>query len=70
MIESADIHLQFLLEKEDVDDREEIEEIIFKFKVLQDTLINLSVDIIIDDHLQDALRLEGRLIYGRRESSP
>ena len=69
MAEPRHVQLQIVLEKEDVDDREEIEEIILKFEALQDTLINLSVDIMIDDRSVDALHLEGRFVYGRKDSS-
>lgn len=61
------VHLRFVLERDDPDDREEIEDIVFEYEALQRTGIELDVDVIIDGRPVAELGLPGRVVFGRRE---
>lgn len=61
------VHLRFVLERDDSDDREEIEDIGFEFEALQTTGIELEMDIIVDGRSIGELRVPGRVVFGRKE---
>ncbi|MEM9462404.1 MAG: hypothetical protein AAGF11_50110, partial [Myxococcota bacterium] len=61
------VHLRFVLERDDADDREEIEDIGFKFEALQTTGIELEIDTIVDGTSIGEFRVPGRAVFGRKE---
>ncbi len=61
------VDLNFLLQHESEEDREEIEDIVFEFEALQLSGIDVEVIVSVDTRPLDELRLSGRMIYARRE---
>jgi hypothetical protein len=59
--------LRFLLAHDDPRDREEIDDIEFEFEALQDSIVEVDVDILIDRRPIHEIELPGRLVYGRKE---
>ena len=64
---SDSVHLRFLFDRDDVDDREEIEDITFEFAALQIKDIDIDVDVIVDRRPISDLELPGRVVFGRKE---
>lgn len=64
---SGAVHLRFILERDDPDDREEIGDVGFEFEALQMTGIELDVDVIVDGRPIANLDLPGRVVFARKE---
>ena len=65
--ESGAVHLRFVLAREDLNDREEIEDISFSFATLQTRDIDIKVDVFVDHRPISDLELAGRVIFARKE---
>jgi hypothetical protein len=61
------IRLGFLLQRDDVEDREEIDDLVSEFEALQDTNTDISFDVIVDARPIQDVQLSGRIVYGRKE---
>jgi hypothetical protein len=61
------VHLRFLLEQDEFDDRDEIEDIGLTFEALQSSGIELYIDIIVDRRPLAELGMRGRVVFGRKE---
>ena len=61
------VRLTFIIERDDPQDREEIQDIAFEFEALQTEGVDLDVDIGVDDRPNSELRLPGRLVFARKE---
>ena len=59
--------LRFLFERDDPQDREEIEDIVFEFEALQMTGVRTRVDILVDNRSIHEIEVPGRIVYGRKE---
>ncbi|OJT26235.1 hypothetical protein BO221_07965 [Archangium sp. Cb G35] len=59
--------LRFVLERDDPNDREEVDDIAFEFQALQTQGIELDVKVIVDARPIHELALPGRLVFGRKE---
>ena len=59
--------LRFLLERDDADDREEVDDIVFEFEALQTQNIQVDVKVIVNARPLHALNLPGRGVFGRKE---
>ncbi|WP_211241466.1 hypothetical protein [Cystobacter fuscus] len=59
--------LRFILERDDPDDREELDDIAFEFEALQTHGIELDVKVIVDARPIAELDLPGRVVFGRKE---
>lgn len=64
---SAGLHLYFLLEHDDENDREEIDDIVFELQALQQGLIDINATVIVSTDDSAFGLLQGRRIYGRKE---
>ncbi len=62
-----EVCLRFVLERDDRDDREEIDDITFEFEALQDTLVDVRVDVMSDTRSFHEMDIPGRIVYGRKE---
>jgi hypothetical protein len=60
--------LNFLLEHDDPEDREEIDDVVLKFEALQPTRINLRVSTTVSQKPFTELQLLRRIVYMRKES--
>lgn len=67
MADDGGVHLRFLLAKDDEDDREEIDDIVFEFEALQSRNVRVEVSILVGDQPLSEIDLPGRLVFGRRE---
>ncbi|MBK9260713.1 MAG: hypothetical protein IPM54_12955 [Polyangiaceae bacterium] len=63
-----EIILHFLLEKDNAEDREEIEDIEFEFLAMQGRLVTVTTEIVVSSRPIDEIRLPGRGVFLRRES--
>jgi len=61
-------NLHFLLEKDNEEDREEIEDIEFEFLALQDRLVTVTTEIVVSNKPLTENQLPGRGVFLRRES--
>ncbi len=61
------LRLTFVLERDEPDDREEIDDIAFGFEALQMQEIDLEVHIIADARPISEITLPGRVVFGRKE---
>lgn len=68
IIVQDEIILHFLLEKDDEEDREEIEDIEFEFLAMQDHLVTVTTEIVISNKPLMENQLPGRRVFLRRES--
>lgn len=59
---------QLVLERDDPDDREEVDDIAFEFEALQTQGIELDVNVIVDARPLHELDLPGRVVFSRKES--
>ncbi len=64
---SGAMRLLFVLERDATEDREEIEDIVFRFEALQKGFIDLDVVVTVDDRPGELLSLPGRLVFARKE---
>lgn len=63
------VRLCFVLENESCEDREEIEDIAFEFRVLQSNEIDMVVDVMVDTRSIDQMDVPSRVVFGRKEAS-
>jgi hypothetical protein len=59
--------LRFVLERDDPDDREELEDIAFEFEALQTRGVELDMKVIVDARPIQEINLPGRVVFGRKE---
>lgn len=59
--------MTFILERDEPDDREEIEDIAFEFEALQTKGVDLSIDIIVHSGPITEINFPGRVVFGRKE---
>lgn len=67
LISPGSVCLRFLFERDDPDDREELEDIAFEFEALQSHGIELDVKVIVDARPVHEINLPGRIVFGRKE---
>jgi hypothetical protein len=65
--EEKKVTLFFIIENDRLEDREEIEDIMFEFEALQDSFINDEVIIKVDSRPLREIDLVGRRVYVRKE---
>jgi hypothetical protein len=63
----SDVALHFILEQEHSEDREEIEDIVFEFEALQQSGIDVEVDIAVDARPMPEIAPPGRMVFLRKE---
>lgn len=63
-----EITLHFLFEKDNEEDREEIEDIEFEFLALQDRVVTVTTEIVVSNKPLTENQLPGRMVFLRRES--
>jgi len=68
LIPPREVRLYFVLERDDPDDREEVDDIAFEFEALQIHGVDLYKKVIVDTRPIWELNLPGRPVYGRKES--
>lgn len=61
------IRLEFVLQEESEEDREEISDIEFEFEALQETSIKVDIDVLVTTEDLGTLHRFGRAIFVRRE---
>jgi len=61
------ISLRFILEHESACDLEEIEDIVFEFEALQESMVPTEVDVKVSDGPLDLTMRPKRVVYLRRE---
>lgn len=64
---SGAVRLTFVVERDDPEDREEIQDIAFEFEALQTQGIDLDVVVIVDDRPSSEMRIPGRVVFARKE---
>lgn len=63
-----EITLHFLLEKDNEEDREEIEDVEFEFLALQDRVVTVTTEVVVSNKPLTENQLPGRKVFLRRES--
>ena len=61
------VRLEFVLNQESEEDREEISDIGFEFEALQSTSIDVTIDVLVTTEELWKVPLSGRVVFGRRE---
>ncbi len=62
-----EVRLVFLLRNESPEDREEIDDIVFEFEALQETVINLDIKVVVSNKPLETLGLPRRKVYLQKE---
>jgi len=66
-LDNEGIRIQFILERDTEEDREEIEDILFEFEALQNGPVAVEASVLIHAGDLQAIALYPRVVYGRRE---
>ncbi len=64
------VRLYFLLAEDDEADREEIDDILFEFEVLQERDIEINSSVVVSCKPEARVELPGRWVFGRKEDLP
>ena len=66
-LDNEAIRIQFILERDSAEDREEIEDILFEFEALQNGPVEVEASVLIHAGELQSVELYPRVVYGRRE---
>lgn len=64
------VHLHFLLAEESEADREEIDDILFEFEVLQERGIEIRSSVVVSYRPEARVEMPGRWVFSRKEEHP
>lgn len=60
--------ITFILQRDNVEDREEIDDILFEFEALQLSGIHVDFKVIVDSKHLAEIEISGRMVFGRKEN--
>ena len=67
LIPSGTVCLRFVLERDELDDREELDDIVFEFEALQTRGVEIDMEVIVSTQPIEQINLPGTVVFGRKE---